>query len=107
MDSIISTFHIDYKLMLAQLVNFGIIVGVLWYFVFKPLAAKMTERTKTIEKSLAEARQIADNLKSSEQQRHKQLPLHLFFSSCAKHFQGLAINLNNLVLHSPKVPFWT
>ncbi|OGY49030.1 MAG: ATP synthase F0 subunit B [Candidatus Buchananbacteria bacterium RIFCSPHIGHO2_02_FULL_45_11b] len=71
MDSIISTFHIDYKLMLAQLVNFGIIVGVLWYFVFKPLAAKMTERTKTIEKSLDEARQIADNLKSSEQ-RHQE-----------------------------------
>lgn len=55
--------------MLAQLVNFAIIVFVLWYFVFKPLAAKMTERTNTIEKSLKEARQIADNLKDSEKQR--------------------------------------
>jgi len=55
--------------MAAQLVNFGIVVGVLWYFVFRPLGEKMAERTKTIEKSLDEARQIADNLKDSEQQR--------------------------------------
>ena len=53
-------------LMLAQLVNFGVVVAVLWYFVFKPLGAKMAERTKTIEQSLDEARQIADNLKDSE-----------------------------------------
>jgi len=52
--------------MVAQLINFGIVVGVLWLFVFKPLGSKMTERTKTIEKSLAEAKTIAENLKQSE-----------------------------------------
>jgi F-type H+-transporting ATPase subunit b len=58
-------------LMLAQLVNFSIVVGFLWYFVFRPLGAKMNERTKTIEKSLDEARQIADNLKDSEKERQE------------------------------------
>ena len=71
MDSIISTFHIDWKLMLAQLVNFGIVAFVLWYFVFKPLGQKMTDRTNTIEKSLEEAKQISENLKNSEVEKNQ------------------------------------
>jgi len=66
MDSIISTFHLDWKLMLAQLINFAIVVFVLWYFVFRPLGQKMTERTKTIEKSLAEAKEISQKLQETE-----------------------------------------
>ncbi|MFA5022328.1 MAG: F0F1 ATP synthase subunit B [Patescibacteria group bacterium] len=71
MESIISTFHLDWKLMLAQLVNFAIVAFVLWYFVFKPLSAKMSERTKTIEKSLEEAKQISANLKSSQDEKQQ------------------------------------
>ena len=69
MDSIISTFHLDWQIMIAQLINFSIVVFVLWFFVFKPLGAKMTERTKTIEKSLEEAKAIAANLQQSEEKK--------------------------------------
>lgn len=69
MESIIQTFHIDWKLIVAQMVNFAIVVAVLWFFALKPLAKKMSERTKTIEKSLEEAKTISDNLKKSEEER--------------------------------------
>ena len=60
MDSIIETFHLDWKLFLAQVVNFTIVVIVLWRFAFKPLAKNLAERTKTIEKSLKQAKEIAE-----------------------------------------------
>lgn len=65
MESIISTFHIDWRLLLAQLANFAIVVGVLWYFAFRPLAGLMSERTAKIEKSLIDAKKIEDNLRAS------------------------------------------
>lgn len=60
MDSIIETFHLDWKLFLAQAVNFVIVVFVLWRFAFKPLAKNLAERAKTIEKSLKQAKEIAE-----------------------------------------------
>lgn len=69
MESIIQTFHIDWKLVLAQIVNFGIVVGVLWFFALKPLVQKMSERTKTIEKSLEEAKEISEKMKRSDEER--------------------------------------
>ncbi|MFA6322471.1 MAG: F0F1 ATP synthase subunit B [Candidatus Buchananbacteria bacterium] len=71
MGEIISTFHLDLKLIIAQLVNFGVVVFVLWYFALKPLAKKMSERTETIEKSLADAKKIQDNLKDSDAEKSK------------------------------------
>ena len=64
MESIIKTFHIDWKLMIAQIINFAIVVGIIWYFAIRPLIKKMTERTKTIEKSLEDAKKIEENFPS-------------------------------------------
>lgn len=55
MQELISTFHIDAKLLIAQLVNFGIVLFVLYRFAFKPLTALMNERTKTISQGLDDA----------------------------------------------------
>lgn len=48
MDSLISSFHIDWKLMIAQAVNFAVVLFVLYRFALKPLAKLMDERGKTI-----------------------------------------------------------
>ncbi|KKQ55261.1 MAG: ATP synthase subunit b [Parcubacteria group bacterium GW2011_GWA2_38_13] len=69
MDSIIQTFHIDWKLITAQIVNFAIVVFIFWFFALRPLVKIMFERTAKIEKSLEDAKKIAENLKSSEAQR--------------------------------------
>ncbi len=62
MESLISIFHIDLKLFLAQLINFAIIFFVLYKFAFKPIAKIMQERTDTIEKSLSDAKEVEQKL---------------------------------------------
>ncbi|MFH1822228.1 MAG: F0F1 ATP synthase subunit B [Patescibacteria group bacterium] len=67
MESLIETFHIDIKLLVAQIVNFGIVFLALYFFALKPLAKVMQERTKKIEKSLEEAKEIEKKLANTEE----------------------------------------
>src|SRR5574340_228833 len=53
------TLGINWKLFIAQLVNFGIILAVLWKWVFIPVAKNLAARTEKIEKSLNDADRIA------------------------------------------------
>ncbi len=69
MESLISTFHVDIKLLVAQLVNFAIVFCVLYFFAFKPLVKVMTERTATIDKSLKDADAIEKRLALTETER--------------------------------------
>lgn len=55
--------------MLAQLINFGIVVLVLWFFALKPLSKKMQERARMIEKGLADAKESAERLAEAEKER--------------------------------------
>ena len=43
------------KTLLIQAANFGLLLAVLWRFLYRPLLAKMQERTEAIRKSLEEA----------------------------------------------------
>lgn len=71
MDSLISTFHLDLKLLIAQLVNFAVVFSVLYFLVFKPLFKTTGERSATIEKSLKEAKEIEERLaKTKAEQEH-------------------------------------
>ncbi|HEY4513032.1 MAG TPA: F0F1 ATP synthase subunit B [Candidatus Paceibacterota bacterium] len=56
MDSIISTFHIDWKIIIAQAVNFGIVFLVLYMFALKPLSKLMKERSEKIGKGIDDAK---------------------------------------------------
>ncbi len=55
MEELIKTFHIDIKLILAQLVNFGIVLFVLKRYAYGPVLKMMQERTDKIEKGMADA----------------------------------------------------
>ncbi|MFA6271752.1 MAG: F0F1 ATP synthase subunit B [Patescibacteria group bacterium] len=63
MDELVKTFHIDWKLIIAQVINFGIVLGVLWYFALKPLMKVMNKRTEDIDQSLKNAEEIEKKLK--------------------------------------------
>src|SRR5690348_1798049 len=65
MDSIISTFHIDWKIILAQAANFAVVFGVLYVFALKPLMKLMKDRTEKIEKGIEDAKANADMLKET------------------------------------------
>jgi F-type H+-transporting ATPase subunit b len=71
MDSLISTFHIDAGLLLAQAINFGIIFFVLYKFAFNPLSKMLQERSQTIEKSLNDAKAIEIRLMATEKEREE------------------------------------
>ncbi len=66
MDTIISTFHLDLKLFIAQVVNFAVVFGVLYWFAFKPIIKTMGERTKKIEQGLADAKEATTRLENSQ-----------------------------------------
>ena len=73
MDSLIETFHIDVKLLIAQVINFAIVFGVIYFFALKPLMKVMGDRTEKIEKSLDDAKKIEENLSRTEEDYGKEL----------------------------------
>lgn len=52
---VLGTLGINLKLLIAQLINFGIILLVLWKWVLPPVAKKLTERSEKIEKAMNDA----------------------------------------------------
>lgn len=73
MESLIETFHIDIKLLLAQIINFTIVFFVLFFFVLKPLIKVMQERTKKIEKSIKDTEKIEKRLANTEDEYNKRI----------------------------------
>ncbi len=59
MESIIATFHIDWKIIIAQVVNFGIVFLVLYFYALKPLSKLMAERSEKISKGIDDAKSNA------------------------------------------------
>lgn len=73
MEEIIKTFHLDIKNIIAQFINFGIVLFVLYKFAYKPLLAKMNERSEIIEKGLADAKKSQEQLEEAEQIRERKI----------------------------------
>src|SRR3989338_7008087 len=71
MESLVSTFHIDVKLLIAQLVNFAVVFGVLYWFALRPLAKLMHERSEKIEKGLNDAKENAKKLEEAKEEYKK------------------------------------
>ncbi len=65
--SVLGTLGIDWKLFLAQLVNFAIVLFVFWKWVVKPLGATLTKRTEKIEQGLKNAEHMEAEKKKFEE----------------------------------------
>jgi len=70
---ILQLFGIDWKLMLAQLINFAIVVLVLWKFAIKPLTATMERRSKEIEQGLFDAEKSREKLEAVQNEVKEKL----------------------------------
>ena len=68
MESIISTFHIDWKIIIAQAVNFGVVFLVLYIFALKPLSKLMAERSERIAKGVDDAKTNSVLLEKTRQE---------------------------------------
>jgi F-type H+-transporting ATPase subunit b len=70
MSELLTKLGIDWKLLIAQIVNFLVLLFVLWKFAYGPILAMLEKRQKKIEKGLADADEAHKNLeKSVEKQK--------------------------------------
>src|SRR3989338_2205551 len=68
MQEFINTFHIDWKLMIAQLFNFAIVFLVFYLLATKPLRKLMKEREETISKGVNDAKVNAEILEKTKKE---------------------------------------
>lgn len=66
MNSVIENLGINWKLFLAQLINFAIVFFVLKRFLFKPIQNVLDKREKSIKKGLDDAKEAESNLQMAE-----------------------------------------
>jgi F-type H+-transporting ATPase subunit b len=62
---------IDWRLLAAQLVNFGIVILVMWRWVYRPLQKVMDARTAKIEQGLKDAERAAAQRTQAEAERER------------------------------------
>lgn len=63
---VLGTLGINWKLFIAQLVNFGIVLFIFWKWVVKPLGSTLTKRQERIEEGLKNADRMIDEKKKFE-----------------------------------------
>jgi F-type H+-transporting ATPase subunit b len=68
MESIIETFHIDWKIIVAQAVNFAIVFVVLYVYALKPLSKLMGERADKIAKGIDDAKANSATLEKTKKE---------------------------------------
>jgi F-type H+-transporting ATPase subunit b len=67
MPEIFTKLGIDYKLIIAQAVNFILLLVVLQRLAYKPVLKMLNDRTEKIDKSLKQAQKIGEELKNTEE----------------------------------------
>ncbi len=69
MEQIISVFGIDWKLILIQAVNFGLLLFVLHRFLYKPVLAVIDARREKIKRSIEDTLRAEEELGKAEAER--------------------------------------
>lgn len=67
----IGTLGLNWKLFIAQLINFGIVLFILWKWIFKPIAQALEARRLRIEESVRAAQNLEKRIKEFEQNKEK------------------------------------
>ena len=57
MQQLFSAFGIDWRLLIAQAVNFGVVLIALWYFLYRPVLRTLEKRRQVIAQGVADAAQ--------------------------------------------------
>ncbi len=73
MSELLTKLGIDWKLLIAQIVNFLVLLFVLYKFAYGPILAMLEKRTKKIEKGLKDAEAAGKKLEESEEKQKEVL----------------------------------
>ena len=66
MDQLLDAFGIDWKLFIAQAVNFGVLFVALWLLLYKPVMKTLDERQKKVEQGVHDAERAAEKLAGAD-----------------------------------------
>lgn len=66
MQQLFSAFGIDWRLLIAQAVNFGIVLIALRYFLYAPVMRMLEERRSVVAKGVEDAREAAEKLAGAD-----------------------------------------
>jgi F-type H+-transporting ATPase subunit b len=70
---ILDTLGVDWRLVLAQFINFGVLLAILSVLVYKPLLRAIDERRERIRKSLEDAEALKKETEKMEKERAKRM----------------------------------
>jgi F-type H+-transporting ATPase subunit b len=62
----VEALGINLNLFLAQLINFGVVIALLWWLLYKPVTKMLNDRTARIEASLREADDVKKQLANAK-----------------------------------------
>jgi F-type H+-transporting ATPase subunit b len=69
MNQILSTFGIDWHLLVINMVNFGLLMLALWYFLYEPVMRMLEERRQKVAKGVRDAQAAGEKLAEVEHSR--------------------------------------
>ena len=70
---ILATFGIDWRLLLINAINFGLLLLGLWYFLYDPLMRMLDLRREKVAQGVRDAQAAEKKLKEIEQSRAEML----------------------------------
>lgn len=73
MAELISKLGIDWKLLIAQIINFLVLLAILYKFLYRPVLELMQKRTKRIEDGLNKAKEIEEELAKTREDYKNQI----------------------------------
>src|SRR3989344_6005858 len=62
MNELFAAFGVDWKLLAAQGVNFGIVLVALWYFLYRPVMTTLEKRRTLVAKGVEDAQRAGEKL---------------------------------------------
>lgn len=71
MEELVKTFHIDIKILLAQIINFALVLLVLYKFAYKPILKTLNARTRKIEEGIKHAEDVKHKLEEIEKKEQE------------------------------------
>lgn len=69
MNALLAAFGIDWRLLIINLVNFGLLLSVLWYFLYTPLTNMLESRRNRLAEGVANADEADRRLAEIESSR--------------------------------------
>jgi F-type H+-transporting ATPase subunit b len=68
MQALFGAFGLNVSLLIAQAVNFAVLMVALWYFLYKPINKVLEERRKKVAQGVEDANRAAEKLASADEE---------------------------------------